>query len=272
MGKYFLVLLAVLCLAGCSDSTPGASDGRVLRLGTTTSTRDSGLLDALVPLFERETGCRVDVIAAGTGKAIKLAEAGDVDVILVHARSAEDAFVASGHGIRREDVMFNEFVILGPKADPAGIGGMLPSEALRALASGGHRFVSRSDDSGTHKRELKLWGGAAPTWGQYIETGQGMGRTLIVADEMMAYVLTDRGTYLSFKDKIDLVPIVSGHESLRNPYGVIVVNPAKTRSASAELADAFVDFLVSDEIQRKIGRFTKNGEVLFHPHPGDGQN
>lgn len=260
--------LFVPLAVGCStDDSKG-----VLRLAVTTSTRDSGLLDVLTPVFEREQNVRVDVIAVGTGKALKLGEAGDVDVLLVHAREAEDAFMAGGHGVRREDVMYNTFEILGPPSDPMGIAKLQPAAALQKIAAGSHRFLSRGDDSGTHQRELLLWkkSGSRPQWKGYAESGQGMGATLIMADQMVAYVLTDHGAYLRFKKKIELVPLVSSskdlmHPDLMNPYGVIVVNPKKHSSIRGDLADAFTDFIISPRAQRLIRDFTVDGEQLFFP-------
>ena len=258
-----LILTSAVLFAGCGPAAPPEAGG-VLRLGTTTSTRDSGLLEEILPRFEAENRARVDVIAAGTGKALKLGEAGDVDVVLVHARAAEDAFMAAGHGARRVDVMYNTFEILGPPGDPAGVRGLGAGQALRRIAERTQRFVSRADDSGTHQRELELWDGPAPRWRDYIETGQGMGRTLIIADQMLAYVLTDHGTYLAFKEKIELVPLVSGAPELRNPYGAIAVDPRKHERIQGELADAFLDYLVAPETQRRISSFRVAGEPLFH--------
>jgi len=260
-----LVVLLLAAASGCDAGRP--SHAQVLRLATTTSTRDSGLLDVLVPTFERQQNVRVDVIAVGTGNALKLGEAGDVDVVFVHAREAEDAFMAAGHGIRREDVMYNTFEILGPTNDPAAIRSSDPKSALQKIAAGNFRFVSRGDDSGTHKRELALWkkGDGRPSWPEYIETGQGMGVTLTMADEMQAYVLTDRGTYLRFKNKIDLVPLVTGSHGLRNPYGIIVVNPTKHPAVRADLANALVDYLVSANVQKNIQSYQIEGESLFYP-------
>ena len=257
------LLILVLALSGCGPASDEAS--AVLRLGTTTSTRDSGLLEALLPEFEAEHGVRVDVIAAGTGKALRLAEAGDVDVVLVHARAAEDAFMAAGHGVRRVEVMYNAFEILGPVADEAGIAGLAPGAALHQIAQSAARFVSRADDSGTHKRELQLWGSDVPRWPDYVETGQGMGRTLIIADQMLGYVLTDHGTYLAFKDKIELVPLVTGFAELRNPYGAMAVDPAKSEQIAAKLADALLDYLIAPATQARIAGFRVSGEQLFHP-------
>jgi tungstate transport system substrate-binding protein len=225
------------------------------------------LLDVLVPAFERERGVRVDVIAVGTGKALKFGEAGDVDVVLVHARDAENAFMKAGHGIRREDVMYNTFEILGPPDDPAGIAGTEPSPALTKIAAGKHRFLSRGDESGTHQRELLLWkkGRGRPQWDEYIESGQGMGKTLIMADQMKAYVLTDHGTYLRFKQKIRLKPLVASSNDLKNLYGIIVVNPNKHSAIRDDLAGAFVDFMISQRAQRIIQDFAVDGERLFYP-------
>ncbi len=256
--------LLLSCLIGalaCESGRPR------LLLATTTSTRDSGLLDALIPPFEREAGVRVDVIAVGTGRALKFGEAGDVDVVLVHARAAEEAFMAAGHGARREDVMHNTFELLGPPDDPAGIKGLEVTAALLRIAAHRATFVSRADDSGTNKKEEALWraaGGRAP-WKTYIEAGQGMGRSLIMANEKRAYILADRATYLAFERKIDLRPLARHSERMNNPYGVMVVRHQKPRAAAGSRANAFVDFLVSPEGQRRIAGFEIAGEQLFFP-------
>ncbi len=267
--RLVLAWALVTVLVGCGSKAPG-TPGAVLRLATTTSTRDSGLLDLLVPMFEKQRGCRVDVVAVGTGAALKLGETGDADVVLVHARKAEDAFMAAGHGIRREDVMWNTFEILGPAGDPAHAKGLSPEDALKAVAAAKAPFVSRGDESGTHKREKQLWqaaGGLTP-WAGYVESGQGMGATLTMADQMKAYVLTDRGTYLKFRKRIDLAEIVTDGENLRNPYGVIVVNPKNGPGIDTSLAQAFADFLIAPSTQKAIGGYRLEGEVLFHPlHP-----
>ncbi len=279
----FLVLaLACLLVSGCesaSETAPVAAEtqpskvtratpvSRVLRLAVTTSTRDTGLLDALLPVFEGRTDSRVDVIAAGTGKALKLGAAGGVDVVLVHARAAEDAFMAQGHGIRREDVMYNSFEILGPPADPAGIDALPPAEALRKIAALGSRFVSRGDDSGTHKRELSLWfaSGSQPKWDGYVESGQGMGPTLIMADQMRAYVLADRGTYLAMRKRIELVPLAAQTDELKNPYGILVVNPEGKARINEPLAQQLADFFIAPDTQELIRNFQIDGESLFYP-------
>lgn len=209
----------------------------------------------------------MDVIAVGTGKALKLGEAGDVDVLLVHAREAEDAFMAAGHGARREDVMHTTFELVGPPEDPARVKGMEVAPALARIASERSPFVSRGDDSGTHKKELALWrsAGELARWERYFETGQEMGQSLIVADEKAAYTLTDRATYLAFKSKLRLVPLVAGSKELHNPYGVIVVSGAKSAKIDLRGANAFVDFLVSPQGQRRIRDFEIAGEHVFVP-------
>ena len=261
--SFRIMSLLALLTAGCSQ----ANRPTVLRLAVTTSTRDSGLLNELTPVFEKKHGVRVDVIAVGTGAALKLGEAGDVDVVLVHAREAEDAFIAAGHGVRREEVMYNHFEILGPDNDPAGIRDMEPAAALQKIAAGKHLFVSRGDDSGTHKREKRIWADSdrRPHWNGYVESGQGMGLTLTMADQMDAYVLTDRGTYLRYRKKLRLVPLVTSSATLRNPYGIMVVNPQKHPGINGQVAQAFVDFVISIEAQQLIRDYKIEGERPFHP-------
>lgn len=238
-----------------------------LRLATTTSTRDSGLLDVLIPLFRKQHDCRVDVIAVGTGAALKLGEAGDVDVLIVHEESAEEAFIKSGFGTTREEFMSNNYLLIGPTADPAAIGGLQPDAALSAILDCGERFVSRGDDSGTHKRELQLWSlaGGRPVSDHYIETGQGMGPTLIMADQMSAYTLVDGGTFLKFRPKIELVPLVEHGDGLKNRYAVIQVNQALHRHVNSESAASFVEFLLSRVAQRAIADYRIEGDQLFVP-------
>ena len=252
------------CGGGESDSLG------VLRLATTTSTRDSGLLERLLPVYEESASVRVDVIAVGTGAALKIGQAGDADVLIVHARQAELEFVERGYGRRREDLMFNYFVILGPRKDPAGILGMSPPAALARLRERGARFISRGDDSGTHKREMALWNeiGGLQAWPDYLESGQGMGATVIIADEKRAYVLSDEGSFAKCESRVDLVSLVGPQETLRNPYGVIVVDPERSSTAGAGLADSFADFLISSRAQAIIGDYEIDGRRLFHPaHP-----
>jgi len=260
---------SALSAAGDNRSGPpraGLAAGR-LRLATTTSTRDSGLLDELLPVFEQRHDCQVDVVAVGTGAALRLGESGDADVLIVHAPDAEERFMAEGHGRRRESFMVNQFTMLGPGDDPAGIRGLDAIDALSKIAAGEHLFVSRGDDSGTHKRERLLWEKADlnPNWNGYLESGQGMGATLILADEKQAYTLCDEGTYLGFRDRIDLVPLTPASASLLNPYAVITVDPAKSKLVQAGLADALLEFLISTEAQRMIADYRVAGQQLFTP-------
>lgn len=264
----FVVLLSLL---GCERKDPSSTAKEApkpaLRVAVTTSTRDSGLLDVLVPMFERAHRCRVDIIAVGTGAALKLGENGDADAVLVHARAAEDAFMAAGHGTRREDVMTNNFELLGPPSDPAGIKGLAPEDALKRILATKAKFASRGDKSGTHKKELALWkaAGGRPSWSGYVETGQGMGATLTIADETGAYLLADRGTYLKFREKVRLIPLAEVTKALENPYGVMTVNPAKSPKIKAQLATKWVEFLISKEAQETIRDYRIGGETLFHP-------
>jgi tungstate transport system substrate-binding protein len=237
-------------------------------MATTTSTENSGLLYEILPPFEKAFNAKVDVIAVGTGKALKLGENGDVDVVLVHARKAEDAFVNTGHGVNRRDLMYNDFVIVGPKADPAKIKGTRDAaEAFKRIAEAQAPFVSRGDDSGTHKKELSVWedSGLPPSGTWYMESGQGMGPTLQIANEKQGYCLTDRGTFLAFKDKIQLPILSDGDRRLFNPYGVIAVSPAAHPDANYVHAMALIGWLTSPECQKMIGSYTKFGEVLFTP-------
>ena len=238
-----------------------------LRLATTTSTENSGLLANLLPPFEQANNCKVDVIAVGTGKAIKLGETGDVDVILVHARSREDKFVAEGFGVDRRDVMYNDFIVIGSASDPAGIMGMKDSAAaMGKIAASKAPFLSRGDDSGTHTREKQLWdaAGVAPTGNWDLETGRGMGEVIIMAGEKMGYALTDRGTYIAFREKTPLQIVVEGDSRLYNPYGVIMVNPERHHHVKTQLAGKFLDYLTSQPAKEMITGFRKGGEQLFY--------
>jgi tungstate transport system substrate-binding protein len=238
-----------------------------LRLATTTSTENSGLLAELLPPFEAANNCQVDVIAVGTGKAIKLGETGDVDVIMVHARSKEDRFVDTGYGVDRRDVMYNDFVILGPQADPAGIRASHDTAAaMSKIASGENTFVSRGDDSGTHSREKQLWqqAGIAPAGDWYLEAGRGMGEVIVMAGERQGYTLSDRGTYIAYAEKTPLQIVVEGDRGLFNPYGVIMVNPDRHSHVKAGLAGEFLDYLTSDRARQLITGFRKGGKQLFY--------
>jgi len=270
-----MVLLALL-LASCGGEP---AEPQVLRLATTTSTDNSGLLAAILPDFEEKYNAQVDVIAVGTGQAIALGESGDVDVILVHSRSREDAFLQAGHGTERSEVMYNDFILVGPLDDPAGVQGMaLAKDALSAIAGAEAVFASRGDDSGTHSKELSLWSSAGISidsvgeW--YKSLGQGMGDTLTFANEVGAYTLTDRGTYLSMVANLsNLAVMVGGNridenqdDSLYNPYGVIPVNPDKG-NINLKLAQSFVEWLTSVEVQQMIADFGVDqfGQPLFYP-------
>ncbi|MBN1667654.1 MAG: substrate-binding domain-containing protein [Anaerolineales bacterium] len=252
-------------------AAPGGQSSNALILATTTSTDDSGLLKYILPDFEQEFGVKVDVIAVGTGQALTLGQDGNADVLLVHARSREDEFMAAGHGVRREDVMYNDFIIIGPKSDPAEIGGMSDAaKALKKLAEAEAVFISRGDDSGTHTKELSVWktAGIEPSGNWYISAGQGMGEVLTMATEQQAYTLSDRATYLArLKTGLDLVIVVEGDPVLFNPYGVLAVNPEKGEHIKSELANQFIDWIISLPVQEKIAQFgvTDFGQSLFIP-------
>lgn len=261
-----------------TEAPAAEAEPQVLRLATTTSTADSGLLDAILPDFEAKNNARVDVVAVGTGQAIEIGEAGDADVILVHARAREDAFIEEDHGTARYDVMYNDFILVGPAEDPAGVQGMATAaEALTAIAAAEASFASRGDDSGTHTKELSLWekAGITPEGDWYNSLGQGMGETLTFANESGAYTLTDRGTYLSMRDNLPNLVVVVGGESiaengdssLLNPYGVIPVNPDKSEAINAELSQAFAEWITSPEVQAMIGEYGVEtfGQPLFYP-------
>jgi tungstate transport system substrate-binding protein len=248
---------------------PAKTAGRLI-LATTTSTRDAGLLDYILPDFEAKYNASVEVVAVGTGQALELGKKGDADVELVHARAQEDAFVASGDGINRQDVMYNDFIIIGPANDPAGIKGLKAAEAFAKIAQTGSRFVSRGDQSGTNTTELAIWkvAGIEPKGDWYISAGQGMGAVLTMANEQLAYTLSDRATYLARTLKgIDLVILCEGDPDLLNRYGVIAVNPAKHPNVNSELANKFIDWITSVETQKLIGTFGVKdfGKPLFFP-------
>jgi len=261
-------LLAALLLGGLFLARPlGAETGR-LRLATTTSTENSGLLGVLLPAFEKETGLKVDVIAVGTGKALRLAENGDVDVVLVHDPELERKFVADGFGVERRAVMHNDFIIVGPAADPAHVrGDSSAAGALAKIAAAELPFVSRGDESGTHAKEKALWAraGLAPSGAWYKEAGQGMGAVLVMAGDLGGYTLTDRGTYLAMKAKLALEILVEGDPALFNPYGVIAVNPQRQPHVNFAGAMRFITWITSEEGQRTIAGFKVGDETLFTP-------
>jgi tungstate transport system substrate-binding protein len=247
-------------------STVSAAD--TIRLATTTSTDNSGLLKALLPDFEKSTGNKVHVIAVGTGKALRMGRDGDVDVVLVHARAAEEKFIADGSGVKRYPVMHNDFVIVGPAADPAGILGLKDAaEALRKIRQKQAIFVSRGDDSGTHKKEKILWteAGQPPVGKWYYQAGQGMGKVLQMASELQGYTMADRGTWLAMRDKLDLQILVEGDQRLFNPYGIIAVNPEKHPGVNYQGAMALINWMISPETKALIGNFKVRGEQLFIP-------
>lgn len=278
-----LLLLLSMLLSACAGATPVATQPpapaptqppapaeKKIILATTTSTQDSGLLDFLLPEFEKETGIKVEVIAVGTGQAIKLGQDGNADVLLVHSRTQEDAFMKDGHGTRREDVMYNDFVVVGPSEDPARIKGLkTAAEAFKAIAEAKAKFISRGDDSGTHTKEKSIWkaAGIEPKGDWYVSSGQGMGEVLTMATEQGGYTLSDRATYLALKSGLKLEILVEGEKGLYNPYGVITVDPKKSPKINAELATKFVDWIVSLPVQEKISSFgqDKFGQPLFIP-------
>lgn len=285
-----LLVLFALALSACqpvqapaavpAEAAPPAEDAAAplpsgdptkLIIATTTSTQDSGLLDVILPDFESEFGADTDVVAVGTGQALKLGEDCNADVVLVHARAREDEFMNAGFGVRREDVMYNDFVLLGPTADPAAISGMTSAaDALAAIAAAGTPFISRGDESGTHTKELSVWkaAGIEPGGDWYISAGQGMGAVLNMANEQQAYTLSDRATYLArTAEGLDLEVLIEGDTALFNPYGVITVNPEKCSNVNAELGIQFVDWIVSVPTQEKIAAFGQEefGQSLFIP-------
>ncbi|KFZ35951.1 tungsten ABC transporter substrate-binding protein [Shewanella mangrovi] len=237
-----------------------------IKLATTTSTDNSGLLGYLLPKFEAKTGYKVQVIATGTGKALKLGSQGDVDLVMTHAPKAEAKFVADGFGVEPRGIMENDFVVLGPKADPAKIRDSASAEeAFGKIAKSGDVFVSRGDDSGTNKKEILIWKAAnvKPDFAGYKSVGQGMGKTLLMANELQGYTLSDRGTFIAYQGKIDLVVDFDGGATLANPYQVILINPKKYPDLNHKGARAFADWLCSDEAQALINSFQVKGQQLF---------
>jgi tungstate transport system substrate-binding protein len=263
--RIFLILL----LAG-----PAYAADKYITLASTTSTEQSGLFRHLLPIFERKSGIQVRVVALGTGQALDLGRRGDADLVFVHARPLEEKFVAEGYGVKRYEVMYNDFVLIGPKSDPAAVaGGKDVVQAFQKIHKARAPFVSRGDNSGTHFAELEIWKTAGidiarekGAW--YRETGQGMGPALNTAAAMNAYVLADRGTWLSFKNKLDLAIVLEGDKRLFNQYGIILVNPARHLGVKREMAQAFIDWIISSEGQDAIAAYKVGGEQLFFPNAG----
>jgi len=268
--KTILLLLAALALF--AGAIPAGAAERTIRLASTTSTENSGLFSHLLPAFEARTGIRILVIAVGTGQAIRLAKRGDADVLLVHHKPSEERFVREGFGVKRFDVMYNDFVLIGPTGDPAGIrGGKNVTAALKMIAKAKATFVSRGDDSGTHKKERGLWRAARVDiktagghW--YRETGSGMGAALNTASGLNAYVLSDRATWIAFRNKGSLTLLVEGDKRLFNQYGVILVNPGKHPHVKVKDGNAFIAWLTSAEGQKTIAAFKVKGLRLFYPN------
>jgi tungstate transport system substrate-binding protein len=268
----FLSGLGAAILGAGLWPAPTLADERFIVVASTTSTQDSGLFDYLLPLFTKKTDIEVRVVAKGTGQAIDLAKKGDADVLFVHDKKSEEKFVADGFGVKRFEVMYNDFIIVGPQADPAGIKGASDAPAaLAKIAAAAAPFASRGDDSGTHKAELRLWKeagvdvkAASGTW--YRETGSGMGPTLNTAAGMGAYALADRGTWLAFKNKGDLEILVEGDKRLFNQYGIMLVNPAKFPHVKAADGQVFLDWVISPEGQQAIASYRIEGQQLFFPN------
>src|SRR5262245_42282609 len=270
--RLLIAVAANLVIAGSAL----AQDKSIL-VASTTSTQDSGLFGYILPLFKAKTGIDVKVVSQGTGQALDTARRGDADVVFVHARPLEEKFIAEGFGVKRNPVMYNDFILIGPKSDPAGIKGAKDvAAAFKTIKEKGAPFISRGDKSGTHAAELALWKAAGVDVGGtdkgawYKEIGQGMGAAINTASASNAYVLADRGTWLSFKNRGDLEIVVEGDKRLFNQYGVILVNPAKHPTVKKELGQQFIDWLVSPEGQKAIADYKINGEQLFYPNANDG--
>jgi tungstate transport system substrate-binding protein len=269
------VLLTLVAL-GALSTTPALAQDKSIVVSSTTSTQDSGLFGHILPIFKAKTGIDVKVVSQGTGQALDTARRGDADVVFVHARPLEEKFIAEGFGVKRFPVMYNDFVVIGPKSDPAGIKGAKDvAAALKTIKDKGATFISRGDKSGTHAAELALWkaagvdvaGADKGTW--YKEIGQGMGAALNTASASNAYVLSDRATWISFKNRGELGIVVEGDKRLFNQYGVILVNPAKHATVKKDLGQQFIDWLVSPEGQKAIADYKINGEQLFYPNASD---
>jgi tungstate transport system substrate-binding protein len=267
-------IAALLIAAAAPVSTPALAQGKSIVVASTTSTQDSGLFGYLLPIVKQKLGIEVKVLAQGTGQALDTARRGDADVVFVHARSAEEKFLAEGFGVKRYPVMYNDFIIVGPKDDPAGIKGKDVVAALQAIKAKAAPFVSRGDRSGTHIAELALWKQAgidiaADKGPWYKEIGQGMGAALNMASASNSYVLSDRGTWLAFKNRGDLAIAVESDKRLFNQYGVMLVNPAKHPTVKKDLGQQFIDWLVSPEGQSTISGYKIDGQQLFYPNAND---
>jgi tungstate transport system substrate-binding protein len=270
------LVVAVALVAAVFTPHPAPAQDKSIVVASTTSTQDSGLFQYLLPLFKKKTGVDVKVVAQGTGQALDTGRRGDADVVFVHARSEELKFLAEGQGVKRHPVMYNDFVLIGPKADPAGIKGMKDvGAAFQAIKARQATFISRGDRSGTHVAELQLWKESGididkdrGSW--YKSIGQGMGTALNIAGAANGYVLSDRGTWIHFKNKGDLQILVEGDKRMFNQYGITLVNPEKHPNVKKELGQQFIDYLVSPEGQKDIADYKIDGEPLFHPNAGDG--
>ena len=269
------IVIAIFAFSLCASAPVSAEDNFII-VQSTTSTQNSGLFEHILPSFKEKTGIEARVVAVGTGQALKNARNGDGDVVLVHSKPDEEKFVAAGWGVKRHDVMYNDFIIVGPMSDPAKIAGLKDAAtALQKIAAGEASFASRGDDSGTNKAELRLWNDAridpkqaSGTW--YLETGSGMGTTLNTAVGKQAYTLTDRGTWLSFANKGDFEVLVEGDDHLFNQYGVILVNPKKHANVKAKEGQAFIDWITGREGQQAIASYKIDGEQLFFPNAKPG--
>jgi len=265
---------ALLALAAAVLIAPAHAQQRFITVASTTSTEQSGLFKHLLPIFEKKTGIQVRVVALGTGQALDMGRRGDADVVFVHARPLEEKFLAEGFGVRRFEVMYNDFVLIGPKSDPATVAGARDIvAAFRKIRAAQAPFVSRGDRSGTHFAELELWKAAGIDLAKekgpwYRDTGQGMGPALNSASGMNAYILADRGTWLSFRNRAELAVLVEGDRLLFNQYGIMLVNPAKHPSVKKELGQTFIDWVISPEGQKAIAEYKIGGEQLFFPNSG----
>lgn len=273
LGLLVTIALAIIVIPGCTGKQAAPAPKpkpTTLILATTTSTQDTGLLDFLIPKFEKRYNIKVKTIAVGTGEALAMGQRGDADVLMVHSRKAEDQFVADGFGVNRRDLMYNDFVIIGPETDPAGIKGSTdPSAAFKKITQSQATFVSRGDNSGTHKKEQSIWdkAGIKPSGSWYVSAGQGMGETARITNEKQGYTLIDRGTYLALKKSLKLVILVENAKDLLNPYGVIAVNPAKFPKVHYVEAMLFIGWITSPDVQKMIGEFGKDryGQAMFVP-------